>query len=553
MEQLGSATNMPSSGLEAMRGVAPRAYLVGGGIASLAAAAFMIRDGGMAGSDIIVLEELAVVGGSLDAAGSAERGYVFRGGRMLESKYRCTFGLFASIPTLDGKRSVTDETFEWNKTMPTWSNSRLFRNGQRQTAPAFGLSERHILTIERLVLEPERVLGAARIEDEFDDSFFKTDFWFMWCSTFAFQPWHSAVEFKRYLRRFAHMVDGFDRLHGIMRTVYNQYDSLVRPLQKWLVGQGVRFEADIRVTGFGTGERDGKKVVEQIEFEQGGVAGHLVVEPGDRVLVTLGSMTDSSSLGTMDEAPSLSWRHDGSAFALWRSLAQDRPEFGHPWIFANHVDQSKWVSFTATLHDPTLLRLVQDRTGNVPGEGGLITFPDSGWLLSVVIPHQPHFIGQPDGVSVLWGYGLAVDAPGTFVRKPMSSCSGREIMTELLGHLRIAAEAETILAHCICVPCMMPYITSQFLQRSYGDRPQVIPAGWSNLAFAGQFCELPEDVVFTVEYSIRSAQVAAYGLLDLQMAPPPVYQGAFDPRVLYHAFRALHDLDVDRTAAGSHA
>jgi len=40
-------------------------------------------------------------------------------------------------------------------------------------------------------------------------------------------------------------------------------------------------------------------------------------------------------------------------------------------VFADHVEQSKWVSFTATMSDPTLLRVVRDLTGNAPGEGGL--------------------------------------------------------------------------------------------------------------------------------------------------------------------------------------
>lgn len=233
---------------------------------------------------------------------------------------------------------------------------------------------------------------------------------------------------------------------------------------------------------------------------------------------------------------------EGGAWPLWETLAADRPEFGRPGVFADHVDQSKWVSFTATLHDPTFLRLVQDRTGNVPGEGGLITFPDSGWLASIVIPHQPHFIGQPWDVGVFWGYGLSVDRPGDFVDKPMAACSGREIMTEILGHLSIGAEADTVLGSCICIPCIMPFITSQFLPREHGDRPQVVPKGSHNLAFIGQFCELPDDVVFTVEYSIRSAQVAAYSLLGLQKKPPAVYKGKSDPRVLLKAFRALHDV-----------
>jgi oleate hydratase len=115
-------------------------------------------------------------------------------------------------------------------------------------------------------------------------------------------------------------------------------------------------------------------------------------------------------------------------------------------------------------------------------------------------------------------------------------------MAEVLGHLQINAEATTILEACTCIPCMMPFITSQFLPRVAGDRPAVLPERTDNLAFMGQFCEVADDVVFTVEYSIRSAQLAVYGLLGLQMKPPPVYQGKFDPRVVLRAFRALHDV-----------
>ena len=143
---------------------------------------------------------------------------------------------------------------------------------------------------------------------------------------------------------------------------------------------------------------------------------------------------------------------------------------------------------------------------------------------------------------MLWGYGLAVDKPGNFVKKPMSACTGREIMTEILGHLRFERDASKILDAATCIPCMMPFITSQFLRRESGDRPQVMPKGSKNLAFIGQFCELPDDVVFTVEYSIRSAQTAVYSLLKLNREPPAVYKGKFNPRVLFRAFLALHDI-----------
>jgi oleate hydratase len=521
-----------------------RFTLVGGGIAALSAAAFLIRDGDVPGHLITIIEETDRLGGSLDGAGSAESGYVLRGGRMLESKYLCTFELFDSIPALDGTRSVTQEIYAWNETLHTNSKARLMRDGVRETAPAFGLSERQILTIERLVLEPEALLGRSTIVEQFDPEFFRTDFWFMWCTTFAFQPWHSAVEFKRYLERFVHLVGGFNRLQGIMRTEYNQYDSFVRPLQKWLEAEGVVFRLGTRVVDLGMREPDGKKMVATVVCEQGGQRESIPVAEDDLVFVTLGSMTEGSSLGGMDKVAPLLGKAAGGAWKLWERLAAGRPEFGHPEVFTDHIAQSKWVSFTLTLHDPTLLKILLDRTGNVPGEGGLISFPESPWLASIVVPHQPHFIGQPADTAVIWGYGLSVEAPGEFVPKPMQACTGREILTELLGQLRITTEAPRITATATCIPCMMPFITSQFLARGARDRPEVVPEGWGNLAFIGQYCELPRDVVFTVEYSIRSAQVAVGKLLGLKRQPPAVYRGEFSPRVLLRAFRALHGLDA---------
>ena len=208
---------------------------------------------------------------------------------------------------------------------------------------------------------------------------------------------------------------------------------MVRPLRKWLDERGVVFETNTRVTDLSFSEHNGEKTVTGIAYERDGKAGEIAVDAGDYVLVTLGSMTEASSLGGMDTAPVLKGKADGGTWTLWEKIAEGRPEFGCPSVFDDHISESKWVSFTTTLHDDAFLKIVRDLTGNVPGEGGLITFPESNWLASIVIPHQPHFIGQPDGVSVFWGYGLSVDEPGNFVKKPMSACTGREIMTEVLG------------------------------------------------------------------------------------------------------------------------
>lgn len=67
-------------------------------------------------------------------------------------------------------------------------------------------------------------------------------------------------------------------------------------------------------------------------------------------------------------------------------------------------------------------------------------------------------------------------------------------------------------------------------------RPAVVPEGSTNLAFLGQFVEIPEDVVFTIEYSIRSAQIAVYSLLKLSKEVIPMNQYQYDTRVLFDSF-----------------
>ena len=156
-------------------------------------------------------------------------------------------------------------------------------------------------------------------------------------------------------------------------------------------------------------------------------------------------MTEASSLGTMDSAPGPQGQN------RWRrldALGEDRrgrPNSDVPRAFADHIDESKWVSFTTTLHDPTLL---SDRPGlhRQRARGGRSDhFPESSWLASIVFHTNRTSSASPTTVDVFWGYGLFVDKPGDFVKKPMSACTGREIMTEVLGICRSTRTRRKIL------------------------------------------------------------------------------------------------------------
>ena len=519
-----------------------KAYLVGSGIAALSAAAFLIRDGGFAGRDIHLFEEQEQTGGSLDAGGNAVSGYTMRGGRMFEAQFGCTYDLLSSIPSIDDPAtSVTQDTFEAHDAFAWDDASRLVdTDGTIIDTGSMGFSEHDRLQLVKCLATPERLLDGKRITDCFSEEFFTTNFWYMWCTTFAFEPWHSAIEFRRYLNRFVHLFPTFDTMAGIYRTRYNQYDSIVRPLQSWLTEQGVTVHTGRRVTelAFAPGQ---ETTVQTLRYRQNGEDHEIALAPEDLVFVTNGSMTADSSLGTDSTAPVPTTSASSGAWQLWHHLAQGRDDFGHPAVFDGHVADSRWESFTVTATDPAFLDIIEKFSDRETGRGGLMTFPSSSWLLTIVLNHQPVYRDQPEGVFVWWGYGLFPDKAGDHVRKPMSQCTGQEILAEVLHHLNLdQAQIDRITDTSTVIPVLMPYITSQFLVRSHGDRPQVVPKGSTNLAFIGQYAEVPDDVVFTVEYSVRTAWTAVAQLLKLDKQPPPVYKGRHDPGVLARALHTMH-------------
>ena len=499
-----------------------KAYFIGGGVGALAGAAFLVRDAGVAGPDITIFEKQAVFGGSLDGARLPNGAYTLRGGRMLTTDhYECTWDLLSTIPgASDPKASVRDETLAFNQRYQAHSRARLVdRNRHKVDVRHMGFSLHDRLELLRLMEAPEERLGASRITDWLSPPFFETNFWLMWQTTFAFQPWHSAVELKRYLHRFINEFPRIETLAGVKRTPFNQYDAIVAPLTRWLKEKGVRLLAETTVEDMDIANEDGRHVVRALELKREGAGETLRVEPDDLVFFENGSMTDATSFGDHLHPPAKLSKADSQGWRLWEKIAQGRPEFGNPAAFNSSIPESAWESFTVTCRNPRFFDAMQSFTGNEAGTGGLVTFRDSRWLMSVVLYHQPHFQDQPKEVQVFWGYALHPDRVGDFVAKPMQDCGGEEILRELGGHLLLDG---SVFADATCIPCRLPYITSMFMPRQRADRPPPVPENSRNLAFISQFVEIPDDVVFTVEYSVRAAQMAVYRLLGVKRPIPAI-------------------------------
>lgn len=550
--------------------------MIGTGIANLAAGIYLIRDGGWSGNQITMfgLEKHGANDGAAVADYEQEygnqslsnnRGYLAKGGRMLnEETYENLWDILRSVPSLDNPgQSVTDDILNFDHAHPTHDVARLMdkKNGIRNNGGAddynrmqFNNKDRYLLS--KLMMMPESKedkLNDISIAEWFAESphIFSTNFWYMWETTFAFKKESSAMELRRYMNRMILEFSRINTLEGVTRTPYNQFESIILPMRKYLADQGVEFINNRKITAFNfkdTPLRD-DIIVTGLEYEdvESGETGKIEVDENDLVFDINGAITDSSSMGDFNTPVKENMEYAPSA-ALWKQATEHFYNLGNPDKFFNDRAQSEWMSFTVTTNNHYLVNEISRITQQEPGNA-LNTWVDSNNLLSIVVHHQPHFHAQKENETVFWGYFMFPRKNGDYVDKPVIEMTGKEMLQELLGHLsEIDRAADNIINHeeeimdsiVNVIPVYMPYASALFNQRAVGDRPDVVPKNSKNLAFVSQFAEMPFDMVFTEQYSIRAAQKAVYhfmGIPESQMTPVHHYEK--DPKVLLKATKTM--------------
>ena len=528
------------------------AYLIGSGLAALAAACYLVRDGQMAGERIHILEKDPIPGGACDGYQYTDIGYVMRGGREMDNHFECMWDLFRSIPSIETEGvSVLDEYYWLNKADPNYSLCRATeKQGQdAHTDKKFGLSDKAAMEIMKLFFTPDEELYNKRIDEIFDHEVLDSNFWLYWRTMFAFENWHSALEMKLYLKRFIHHVGGLPDFTALRFTRYNQYESMILPMVHYLQEHGVDFQYNTQVVNVEFDIRNGRKAARRIVLQREGREDAIDLTDNDLVFITNGGCVENSAYGSQNEPAAFNKTiREGGGWDMWRKIAAQDPSFGHPDKFCSDPEQSNWMSATVTTLDRRIVPYIEKICKRDPFSGkvvtgGIVTARDSGWLLSWTINRQPQFRNQPKDQLVIWVYGLFSDKPGDFVKKTMRECTGKEICMEWLYHLGVpVAEIADLAEHSAkTVPVMMPYITAFFMPREKGDRPSVVPDGAVNFAFLGQFAETARDTIFTTEYSIRTGMEAVYSLLDIDRGVPEVWGSTYDVRDLVNASVALRD------------
>ncbi len=528
------------------------AYIIGTGLAALTAACYLVRDGQMPGSHIHILEKEPIPGGACDGWEYPQLGYVMRGGREMDNHFEVMWDLFHSIPSIENPDvSVLDEYYWLNKKDPNYSLCRATekRGQDAHTDGKFGVSDRAAMEIMRLFFTPDEDLCDKRITEFFDDEVLNSNFWLYWRTMFAFENWHSALEMKRYIKRYIHHVGGLPDFKALRFTKYNQYESMILPMIRYLEDHEADIRYNTKVVDVRFDIQPTRKQAVKIEVLSQGKPQTIPLTENDLVFITNGGCVENSALGSQTTpAPYNTELKPGGGWDLWKRIAAQSPDFGHPEKFCSSPEQTNWMSATVTTLDQKIVPYIQKICKRDPFSGGvvtggIVTVKDSNWLLSWTFNRQPQFHSQPKDQLVGWIYGLFTDKPGNFVKKTMRECTGEEICMEWLYHLGVPVEEIPQLAKhsANTIPCMMPYITAFFMPRTVGDRPNVVPDHAVNFAFIGQFAETERDTIFTTEYSMRTAMEAVYTLLNVDRGVPEVWGSTYDIRDLLDATVKLRD------------
>ena len=517
-------------------------HIVGSGIASLAAAVYLVQDANVTPGDIVIYEPGRKVGGAMfmekvhvpPVGHRPTEVYVLPATRILEREYQCALELFSRFHSVSiAKKSIKQDVRSFNAKHPYHDKSRLLdKSGKVLSSEYLGISLIDRIKAVRFLFKKEDDLDGLSIDSFFTPDFYKSEFFLAWSTMMGPLRQHSAIEFQRYFKRFLHIVPCVDTMEDVWRMRLNQDEGVAEPILKWLIGKGVQVQY--------------KTTVEDVTFEQIGkqfraktitlsTASTPIDVTNDHVFITLGSQTANLAVGSMGKAPQRA-ANPKEAWDLWTRITRNaqhigRDDFGDPAAFFKPDDLlSTWVTFTVTATDRRFLDRLQALTKVPSLQQGLVTLVDSPWLITVAPFPKRHFVGQTD--EVWWGFSLChdkderPDRDGEYVAKPITKCSGSEILTETIRQFGFDSDEAHILDTSVCMPCYLPHAGSVWLTRKKKNRPQVVPNGAKNFAFLGQFCEMELDTMFTMEYSVRSAREAVSILFNKpKIKPPPVYQG----------------------------
>ena len=459
------------------------AYITGGGLSAYAAALYLVRDCKMDPANVHIFTS------STQSRGDEQNGFICRRSKIINDGSMNLFDMLSDVRSLDiSDLTVCDEILNIYSANPVMRNISFIDDEKNVIdASDISLDKAHRSAILSLIRADGEKLRREAIRDALPQSFFTSYFWKLICAAYGFSPDSSAYEFVSAVTN----ID--DMLSGTLPSDFDMCEEIIEPLGEHLKKLG----ADVRENAVVTDMDFDNSLVSAIHFTDGGVRKSVYPEKGDVCIFPTDEMAECVSLGSYSKSAP---RQLNAPFKLWEKLAQKHPAFKNPSLMFGSEDEYMSEEFTITLSNHMLPELIDKVTCGALGVDGVIVLDNSNWKMTVCAVPPSHFKNCGDDTAVIWGWAARYDRDGETCAKPMTDCSGAEILYELVSCLNLAEAWDDIRDTVVnVIPCHRRYDKSYLAP--VASKLEIIPTGISNLAISGDFAENGEGSVQIDEHA----------------------------------------------------
>ena len=470
------------------------AYITSGGLSAFASALYLVRDCGMKPSHVHVFTDMVY------NHGDEENGYICRRSKIINEKSVNLFELLCDVRSLDiPDLTVCDEILNIYSANPIMRDITFIDDEKNVIDISdIRLDKAHRSTIISLMKEKKEKLRSVPIHEALPANFFTSYFWKLISAAYGFSMDSSAYEF---INAVTHMDD---MLSGTLPADFDRQEEIIEPLKAHLKEIGVDVRENARVTDI---DFEGS-AVSAIHFTDNNVRKSVYPDSDDICIFPTDEMAESASYGSFNESAP---REFGTPYALWEKLSEKHPSFKNPAALFGEDDSNMSEEFTITLSNRLFPELIDKVTCGALGLDGVIVLDNSSWKMTICAVPPSHFKNQSEDIAIIWGTATRPERDGEKCQKPMTSCSGAEILYELVSCLNLDDAWDDICETVVnVIPCHRRYDKSFIAP--VASKLEIIPTGISNLAVSGDFAE-SEGTVFSEEYAVVTARKAAYRLM----------------------------------------
>lgn len=473
------------------------AYITGGGLSAFASALYLIRDCGLNPSNVHVFSN-----GSYNC-GNEKTGYICRRNKIINEKNSMNlFDLLKDVNSLDiPDLTVCDEILNIYRSNPNVRRVTFIDEDKNVSDISDILLDKIQRNMIISLLQTKREkLRSVTIYEAMNTDFFTTPFWKLLSAAYGFTGESSAYEFANCI---LHMGGS---ICGTMPSDFDSHDEILTPLTEHLrqLGADIRESASVTDIDFEDGKADA------VHFTDNGIRKTVYLNDGDICIFPTDEMAECEAFGSFNEAAPKIFT---SPYQLWEKLSMKNDAFNDPSVFFDEFDSQMSEEFTITLSNRLLHELIDKVTCGALGIDGVIILDNSNWKLTICAVPSTHFKNQSDDIAVIWGTASCFDRDGEYSAKPMTECSGAEILYELVSCLNLQDAWDDIRETVInVIPCHRKY--DRAFISPVPSKLEIIPTGISNMAVSGDFAESDSGSVFSAEYPVTTARAAAYRLMN---------------------------------------